>query len=135
MVKPIYFFAIFLFSLLSCNKKLYMPNENLYLGVYSLSPTYQDSTKWTSQTFNTIQQHVKFLDSLGNHGILLFAGRTKYQIGHKDLTGIMVLKYEKGLDSLKLVMKKDPAVLANVQMQRFHPYSMGVQHFYNLKKK
>lgn len=104
------------------------------MGVYALNPVYQDSTKWTPQTFKAIQEHVMFLDSLGKEGILLFAGRTKYNIGNIDLMGIMVLRYNHSIDSLRTFMSNDPSVRNNIQVQKFHPYSMGIQHFYNLEK-
>jgi uncharacterized protein YciI len=128
----LFIFVIVCIVFSSCSRKLFLRNENLFLGIYKLNPYYTDSTKWTKNTYSIIQKHVIFLDSLGNEGVLLFAGRTKYHIEHNDLTGIMILKYNKGLDSLKVIMKNDPAIINNVQTQEIHPYSMGVQHFQNL---
>ena len=111
-----------------------IPNKGFFLGYYTLHPVFRDTSNWTPQTWDIIRRHTVFLDSLGKEGVLIFAGRTQYPIGHTHLFGITLLRYSHSLDSLKALMAKDPSVVNLVQMQQIHPYSLGIQHFEQLSE-
>jgi len=107
-------------------------NENLFIYHLKLTPTYDNPEKWTDETYNVIKVHAEFLDSLGREGILVFAGRTTFNPGDKNLFGIAVIKAP-SLEMAKKIMANDPAVLNNIQMASIFPFSIGIRHFENLK--
>lgn len=107
------------------------------LFIYRLTPTekYSDIANWTVETNRIIQNHAKFLDELGKKEILIFAGRTLFRPGDKNLFGIVVMK-AKSLDEAKNHLVGDPALENKIfQIRSILPFSMGITHFENMISK
>lgn len=106
--------------------------KDLFCYYLKLTKKYADPSNWTSKDEQIIADHARWLDVLGTQGVLLFAGRTLFEPGHKDLFGIAIIK-AKDIEHARRLMASDPAVIAGIQQAEIFPYSMGIKHFDNLK--
>ena len=95
-----------------------------------LNEAYQNSAAWTDKENDIIAQHFNFLLDLSKRGILIFAGRTEYQLDHKDLFGLALIKAET-LEEAKSILLEDPAVKTGIQIADVHPFKMAIQAFEN----
>lgn len=105
--------------------------QTLFLYRLTLSPEYSNPEKWTKETWQTIEVHSQFLSRLGKDGRLVFAGRTLFEPGNKNLFGIAVIVSE-SLDEAKELISNDPAVTAGIQRAEIFPFSMGIKYFENI---
>ncbi|WP_298759668.1 YciI family protein [uncultured Psychroserpens sp.] len=106
---------------------------NLFINYLTLTDKYKDPDNWTQEVKQVIEAHGEFLNSLGNKGTLIFAGRTVLNPEDENLFGITVIKATT-IDEAKQLFKNDPAIKANVQQSVVLPFSLGIQFFTNLKQ-
>ncbi|WP_299113901.1 YciI family protein [uncultured Winogradskyella sp.] len=106
---------------------------NLFINYLTLTDRYKTINNWTDDTQQIIEAHGTFLKTLGEEGVLIFAGRTLLQPNHKNLFGIAVIKAS-SLDAAKQIFGKDPAIKAHIQQSLVLPFSMGIHYFDNLKE-
>ena len=108
------------------------PAEDLlFLYHLKLTSKYENPEIWNEKTQKIVDRHVEFLTQLGRDGILIMAGRTQYQPGHKYLFGIAVIKAS-SIEEATQLTQDDPVILEGVMYSTIHPYSIGFRYFENL---
>lgn len=96
-----------------------------FLYRLQLTAAYEDPDHWQDQDWSVIEAHAAFMQSLGDSGRLLFAGRTQFEPGHAELLGIAVLMAE-DLATAQAILSEDPAVKAGIQTGRVDPYRFAM---------
>lgn len=109
-------------------------SDALFLYKLELTDRYRDPTNWDVAATAIVEQHKTFLDDLGKQGILVFAGRTLFNPGDKDLFSIAVI-IAPDLETAQQIMATDPAVVNNIQQATMLPFSIGTRYFKNLNGK
>jgi uncharacterized protein YciI len=104
--------------------------ESYFLLQLKLAEKYSVEKNWTEIENDLITQHFHFLTNLANKGVLLFAGRTNYDVGHPDLEGFALIKAT-NLQTAEDILKADPAVVAGLQIANIHPFSLAIEQFNN----
>lgn len=136
IVKNLLFLAVVIIgiqgkSLAQENKMEKSSTNSFFIYYLKLTEKYNNPQEWSDETFQIIQTHSDFIDSLGKKGILIFAGRTLFDPGNQNLFGIAVIKAE-SLEKAKEIMAPDPAVINGIQAASIFPFSLGIQYFENV---
>ena len=105
--------------------------ENYFIYRLRLSPKYQNGKNWTNSTQETIQEHVNFLNELGNQGKLIFAGRTDLDLGNENQFGIALILAHSQKEAEEM-MAKDPGVEAGIHLSEVYPFRLAISHFKNI---
>ncbi|WP_422104200.1 YciI family protein [Winogradskyella sp.] len=105
-------------------------DKSLFIARYRLNEHYKNLENWDEKVQDYLEQHAKYLNTLGQEGSLIFAGRTLLGVDDANLFGISVFKYS-SKEELYKILKKDPVILYNIQSVEVFPFSMGIQFFKN----
>jgi len=98
------------------------PSQFIY--VVRLVPRLHEEKAWTPQDRDAAMRHFERLKAAGEHGPVIFAGRTN-EAADKTF-GIVVFEAPNAAAAKKF-MDDDPAVKAGIMTAELHPYLMAVQ--------
>lgn len=121
----------FRFLAQTAGEKQNMGKKELFIYHLKLTDQYNDTSIWTEETTLRVNQHAEFLDNLGQEGILVFAGRTKYDPGDDRLFGVAIFKAN-SLEHAREIMEHDPGVIYKIHTGTILPFSMGIRYLENL---
>lgn len=104
--------------------------KHVFCYYLKLTTHFEDASNWSDSSVETVSKHAAFLDALGKEGILLFAGRTLYEPGDKNLFGI-ALFYASDLEAAKKIVADDPVLAAGIMQHEVFPFSLAINHMHN----
>lgn len=98
------------------------PKQFIY--VVRLVPRLYEEKAWTQQDRDVAMRHFDRLKAAGEHGPVIFAGRTNDSA--EKTFGIVVFEAPDAA-AAKTFMESDPAVKAGIMTAELHPYIVAVQ--------
>ena len=96
-----------------------------FIYVLKLSEQYNEATNWDEETNRIMGLHWDYLVDLHKKGTVQVVGRTNYETGHPDLTGICIFKAEDEAAATQ-IMNQDPCVKYGVMTARVHPFNLAL---------
>lgn len=107
-------------------------STKLYCSHLHLADYYKNKKSWTQETSDILTAHARYYDSLGQEGILIFAGRTNYDPSDKRLWGMVVVK-AKSEKEATAIFAQDPVIVNDIMKNEVLEYTLPIRYFDNLK--
>lgn len=96
-----------------------------FLYILTLTDQYNDPANWDDATNATLGRHWNYLVDLHSKGVTQLVGRTQYEPGHKDLTGLCIFTADSEKQAIE-IMNNDPCVKEGVMTAVLHPFGISL---------
>lgn len=94
-----------------------------FIYVLKLIPRLLDTTAWTQEEDQIINNHFQYLQQLSREGKVVLAGRTL--IMDETTFGLVILEVDSEEEG-RSIMENDPAVQHQLMTASFYPYRIAI---------